>query len=218
MILPRRYEKKLLFGTVLMIAVGIMGYGLYGLWVQYSTTHQAQKPIQADSVVTHSTSTPDETPPLCDTYKTSASQPRYIDLPTVKASGCLQKVGIDQNNAMAVPDNIHLAGWYVNSVIPGEVGLSVIDGHSGGRYSDGIFKHLADLKVEDKFTVEFGDKSIKNFQVLSITTYGVDEAAKKMLEKDTGITNQLNLITCGSSYNTNTKSYEDRVLAVAEAI
>ena len=46
----------------------------------------------------------------------------------------------------------------------------------------------------------------------------VDEAAKKMLEKDANTTKQLNLITCGSIYNTNTKTYEDRVLAVAEAI
>jgi len=211
----RNKSKKLFFGIILIISVGFVGYGLYGLWSQYTATHQTPKSIQSESIVTHSTSTPDETPPMCDTYSVPDSQPRYINLPTIDAAGCIQKVGIDQNNAMAVPNNIYLAGWYVNSVAPGQKGLSVIDGHSGGRYSDGIFKNLVKIAKNDIFSVEFGDKSVREFRVVNVSTYSVEEAAQKMLERDPNIQTQLNLITCGNDYNSEINGYNDRILVVA---
>jgi len=210
--------KKFIFSVIFVTSLGFIVYSLHGFWVQYAATHRTPIVVQPDNIITYSTDTPDETLPLCEESNFSASQPRYIDLPTIGASGCIQKIGIDQHNNMAVPNNIHLAGWYINSAKPGQGNLSIIDGHSGGRYLDGIFKHLADLKIRDQFTVEFGNKSIKTFQVVSVTNYSVDEAAKKMLEQDADIQSQLNLITCGSSYNNNLHKYEDRILVVARNV
>lgn len=210
--------RKLSFSIALVIALGFIGYSLYSFWLQYSATHQLPKEVQPDSIITYSTDIPDETPPLCREDNFPASQPRYINIPTIGAGGCIQKVGIDQHSAMAVPSNIHLSGWYVKSVAPGQTGLSVIDGHSGGKYLDGIFKHLAELKLDDKFTIEFGDKSKKTFQVVSVNHYSVDETSKRMLEKNSDIKKQLNLITCGTNYSSDIQGYKDRVLVVAKSV
>ena len=68
---------------------------------------------------------------------------RRLLLQVISIDAYLQNVGVDQNNQIAVPNNIHIAGWFVDSVRPGENGLSVIDGHVDGRVAnEGVLRTL----------------------------------------------------------------------------
>ncbi len=169
--------------------------------------------------ITYSTDTPDENPPGKDfVWKGGANDPKYIELPTIKAGGYLQNVGVDQKKAVAVPNNIHMAGWFIDTVRPGEKGNSIIDGHVNGRKNDGIFKNLIKLKKGDTVSVEFGDGRKKSFEVDEVVSVKTAEAASVLFSQKPGITNQLTLITCGGVFNRQINQYEERVIAIAQAM
>ena len=203
---------------IVVIGVGLIGYGGVGFWQKYRTTHRPNPLPPSQQTVTNSTDSPDETSVPCAEYKVSDDMPRRIILPSIGAEGCIQKVGVDQNNAVAVPSNIHLAGWFVNSVRPGEQGLSIIDGHVQGKYETGIFKNLDKLRPGDSFEIEFGDHSTKKFEVVSVQLLSINETTKQMFKPVDSIEKQLNLITCGGRFDKNSQQYDSRVLIASKAL
>ncbi len=209
--------KNILYGIGLFLVVaGLTGIGLY--------VHDKQiaiKPVKIVSAktVVLPTNTPSEAPvSASDFANTSADQPRQIVIPTINVSGYIQKVGIDKNNQIAVPNNIHLAGWYINSSKPGSPGLSIIDGHVLGRYNDAIFKDLSKLKLGDTFSVIYGDNSKKMFTVKDILSMSVNDATTYLNNKDPNIKNQLDLITCGGIFDKKSQTYDKRVVVKSEGI
>jgi len=179
------------------------------------------KPPEAGRTVTEDTDSPSEvqvSSKVATDYKVPADQPRSISIPSISASGLVEMVGLTKDNAVAVPSSIYFAGWYTNSVAPGEPGLSIIDGHVSGRYNPGIFKSIKSLKTNDEISVEFGDKSIRKFQVVSVTIVPETKAAQILFKKQNSIPKQLNLITCGGKFDKKTQSYADRVIVVAKLV
>jgi LPXTG-site transpeptidase (sortase) family protein len=206
-------RKAVLAAGLSLLAVALVAYGILGMWQRYDVTH-GTSPAGTAQTVTYSTDTPDETPPdeACGTYGIRPNEPGKIELPSLGVSGCIQKVGIDQHNAVAVPGNVHVAGWYVKSVVPGEKGVSLIDGHMQGRYSDGVFKKLDRLQAGQRVDIQLGNGQRRQFEVLRIDSYAADAASQEMLKPIEGADRQLTLITCGGKYDKQTKSYDRRVV------
>lgn len=173
-----------------------------------------------DEVITHSTDKPSEKPlPVeATTYNVAADMPKAIYLSSVGAEGLIQKAGIDQTGRIAVPTNVNLASWYVNSVKPGERGLSIISGHVDGREGPGIFKRLGDLRRGDPLTVEYGDGSTQTFVVKEVTHVVQGDAASLLFAKQKDIDAQLNLITCAGTFDPNTRTYDQRIVVVTERV
>lgn len=201
-----------------VVVIGVVITGLFvGGW--YLMIHRKPASVNGkQNVVTYSTDKPGEEPIDKNTYKSTAgpTEPKYITLSTIGAEGYVEKVGVDQDKRIAVPTNIHLAGWYVEALKPGQVGLSIIDGHLDGYKHDGIFKNLAKLKAGDTYTVEKGDGSLLNYKVKSVQTMSVADANSKLFSKDPSIKSQLNLITCGGAFDEGKKEYDKRVIVVSE--
>lgn len=215
--------KKIKLTVLVPVLAGflLLAFGGYGLYMRWKSTHQPHSPEtvnrMADTTVTNSTNTPDETPIAeSPSYTVPADMPRQITLSSLGVKGYIQRVGIDQRNAIAVPSNINLAGWYTGSAKPGEKGLSIIDGHVSGRYSDAIFKNLGSLKISDTFKIEYGDKSVRTFEVVDIKTVSVADAAKELFAPNPAIANQLNLITCGGKFDSRTQEFDKRVIVIAK--
>ena len=169
---------------------------------------------------TFSTSTPDETKVDKQTHEWVGldTEPKYIYLPTIGAEGFIQKVGVDQNKQVAVPNNIHFAGWFTDSSLPGQKGLSIIDGHVTGRFNDAIFKDLTKIKVDDTFQVEFGDGSKKTFKVIELQTVAVDAASSVLFSQKSKISSQLNLITCTGDFDVENQLYNKRLIVLSTPI
>jgi len=199
----------------LTAVTGLVAVSLVLSWLTPAPTKPAK--VVAAPAVTTSTDHPAETVPA--TYHSTAvgTEPAYLSLPTIKAAGYIQKVGIDQNHQVAVPTNIHLAGWFVDTVKPGDPGLSIIDGHLDGRTQPGIFIDLAELKIGDIFDVRLATGDVRHFRVKSVQSLPVAQAASLLFSQDPTITRQLNLITCGGSYN-KTAGYDQRVIVTSEFI
>jgi len=209
--------KRLTFGIGILLVVT----GSTGIFLYLKDRQNAITPIKVTptNTVVQSSDTPSEAPVSPNDFaNVPADQPREIKIPAIKVEGYIQKVGIDQDNQIAVPDNIYLAGWYTNSVKPGEKGLSVIDGHVLGRYNDAIFKNLVNLKLGNTFSVIYGDNSEKLFQVKEVKTLPVNETISYLMQSDPAIQKQLNLITCGGNFDKTSQQYDMRVVVKSEAI
>lgn len=210
--MKRRKEKRnkllITFATLLLIfAVAVT------VAVLFSTAKPQQK------VVTHSSDRPDETKPGKD-YKWSGSSedPKYIKLTSIKAEGYIQNVGVDQHNAVTVPSNIHIAGWFTQSARPGQEGLSIIDGHVDGWTSHGIFFKLKNLKVGDTYSIEMGSGKKYTYKVTKVESVETDKAAALLYSQDPSIKSQLNLITCGGKFDKKSKQYLNRIIVTSELI
>ncbi len=213
----KRFRRGILIGVILAVALLLIAYGVLGFWQWYQATHDSNPTIPTE-VVTVSTASPSETPPTqaCLDYKTADTQPRLIEIPSIGASGCVQRVGVDQDNNIAVPTNIHVAGWYVNSPSPGEEGVSLIDGHVLGRYADAIFVKLEDLKANDMVRVQRGDMSWLEFTVVDVARYPVEEVMGHLFQPLDGVKSQLTLITCTGTFDSHSQTYDERVVVRAQ--
>lgn len=178
------------------------------------------KITEASNVVTYSTDKPDENKPDKNSYEWQGKQtdPKFITMPTINTEGFIQNVGVDQNKQIAVPSNIHVAGWFNQTVLPGEKGLSIIDGHVTGRVNNGIFKDLSNLNDGDNFTIELGNGSKKEFKTVKKVDTLVKDSASVLFSQEPGIERQVNLITCSGVFDRKSQSYPNRLIVIAKAI
>lgn len=200
----------------LIVLVIVLGVG--AAFAGYTLVRKKPAPAEPKSnVITYSTDQPDENPPGKDfVWKGKPTDPKYITLPTIKAGGFLQNVGVDQKKAVAVPNNIHMAGWFVDTVLPGAQGLSVIDGHVNGRVNAGIFKNLTKLQAGDSLSIEFGNGSKKEFEVVKLVTKDTKDAAGVLFTQEPGVLNQINLITCSGTWDKQSQQYSQRTIAITK--
>jgi len=117
-----------------------------------------------------------------------------------------------------VPTNIFLAGWFVDSVKPGQKGNSIIDGHVDGYHHDGIFKNLSKLKKGNRYTVVNGDDSTQTFEVVSVQSVPVEQAAGAIFSHDPSIKSQVTLVTCGGTFNEQKRAYSERLIIISKKI
>lgn len=209
---PRRWPIKRL--VVLAVGLILVSVGLNAVGRWYNLRH-AGVPA-SHTVATTSSDKPSEQP-VPSSYSVPADKPLSIELPTIRAKGFIQQVGVDGKNQIVAPGNVHMAGWYTGSVLPGDNGLSIIDGHVNGVYAKGVFANLAKLKTGDSFTVTFGNKHTKSFKVTDKKIVTTEAANTVLYERSNSIASQLNLVTCGGRYDKATRTYDQRVIVVATA-
>lgn len=203
-----------------LIALGVLTLAAALAFTLFTKSQAPPAPAEIADIITYSTDNPSESKPDPSSFawRGDAVMPKYINLPTIKSEGFIQRVGIDQHKAVAVPNNIHIAGWYAGSQLPGTNGLSIIDGHLDGRTSAGIFNKLAELKANDKFTVTFGDNSTRGFIVRRVQSVAAADAASLLFSQDPAIAQQLNLITCGGNFDNGKRTYDERIIVIAESV
>ncbi len=196
---------------VLLFAVGLF------LVFHHPAVHTT--PASKPKVITYSTDKPDEIPPPTDySWAGGSDDPKLISLPTIDTQGFIQQVGVDQNKQVAVPTNVHMAGWFVDTVRPGQAGLAVIDGHVDGLTTGGIFRNLKKLKVGDQFSVTLGSGYTIYYAVTSVAAIDAGDAVSPLFSQDPSVASQLNLITCGGTFNTTTKTYDHRIIVTAKVL
>ena len=203
--------------SAMALSILLIIFGSVGQADKYKTTHSTTK---LQSVVESPTTDTSEAPVDVNdkSYIVAPDKPRALIMPSIGVHGFVQQVGETTDSAIDVPNNINLAGWYKNSAKPGDVGLSIIDGHVSGKYNPAIFKNLQNLKTNDIFTIEFGDGHRKEFKVASIGNFTLNDANQELFKQNPKITNQLNLVTCSGKYDNSNQSYDKRLIVVAQLV
>lgn len=215
--------KKFVRIAVCLIGIALLSLGAYKIIERYLTTEGVANLPNSSNIITSTDddSQPEEKKPTSQqiaNYTVPPSQPRSITIKAKNIYGIIQKVGTTKDNSVGSPGNIYFAGWYTDSVKPGEKGLSIIDGHVAGKYSDGIFKHLADVKINDTVQIEFGDNSIKLFSVVEVKSLAEPQSAAYLFSKRADIDSQLNIITCSGKFDKATQLYDSRLILVTKLI
>jgi LPXTG-site transpeptidase (sortase) family protein len=207
---------------LLLVATGVLllGYGVAGamMWHRAVRTDQIDYSKTASRTVATTTDKPDERPVDVSAYRVPKDQPRRIMIPSINVAGAIQKVDVDQSGAIAVPTNVHMAGWFVQSSRPGEQGVSIVDGHVSGVYEKGVFQRLAQARSGEKIEIEFGDYSRKLFEIIRLDTVTPKEASTLQYQQLPGVDSQLTLVTCGGGFDRKTQSYDRRVVVRAKPV
>ncbi len=163
---------------------------------------------------------PDESVDSARSYhwRGAADEPKKLTINSIEVNAYIQKAGIDQHGKVAVPNNTHLAGWFADSVRPGNSGLSVIAGHVSGRTGGGIFKNLHGVKVGDVIGVELGNGKTVMYKTFQTQSVKEADAASALFSQDPRVTEQLQLITCIGTYDNKADTYDSRLIVSAERV
>jgi hypothetical protein len=123
--------------------------------------------------------------------------------------------GVEENGAMALPDNHYQAAWYRYGPAPGaDEGSSVLAAHVDSRTEQLPIAGLKDVAEGTILTVTREDGS-----VLRYATEGVENIAKRSLDGhrlfDRTGEPRLKLVTCGGEWLEAQDDYEDNVVLTA---
>lgn len=189
------------------------------IW-SYVTSTGPTDSLPSSEILTTTTPTPSEKSPgpVSESYTVPKDQPRVIRIPKLAVDAYVRPVGVDTANTMVAPDNIHIAGWYAGGVRPGEQGVSIINGHAGGRYEQGVFKRITTLQPGDSIRVQLGDRSWRDFTVVSGQSYTLSDSQRALFAHHNTADRELHLITCDGGFDDQHQTYDRRFVVVARRV
>ncbi|WP_328603443.1 class F sortase [Amycolatopsis sp. NBC_00345] len=201
----------IVFAAVLALAgASAIGYAL-------TDQQSAPEPAQAVPVV----GPPPQSPGLTATPGLPASPPVSISIPAIGVSSVVNEVGLNPDGTVQVPQEgsqYDQPAWFRGSPAPGEVGPSVILGHiDSARNGPSVFFDLGGLKPGEQVRVVRADHTVTTFAIDAVKAYPKSGFPQQTVY---GYTPQpsLRLITCGGSFDRNTRQYRDNTVVFAHLV
>ncbi len=140
----------------------------------------------------------------------------YLKIPIIKVDASLESVGLTREGAVDVPKGPSDAAWFKYGPRPGEIGSSVIVGHSGWKNGiAAVFDSLHQLKKGDTIYIKDEKGTIVTFVVREIRTYGQNEDVSNVFISNDGKAH-LNLITCTGVWDDVLKGRLNRLIVFAD--
>lgn len=142
--------------------------------------------------------------------------PVRLIIPKITVDASVEALGLTSEGAMDTPKGPADAAWFNQGTRPGEIGSSVIDGHSG--WKDGIpavFDNLNKLRVGDKVLVMDGRGVTTTFVVRELRTYNPTANAANVFISNDGKAH-LNLITCEGLWDPVSKTSSERLVVFTD--
>ena len=136
----------------------------------------------------------------------AAPAPVSLTIPAIGVHTKLIRLGITAQGTLQVPTVTSVAGWYTGSPRPGEVGSSVIAGHIDSYLGPGIFYRLSDMRPGQRIYVRRANGSLAVFSVTAVQRYPKDRFPTGQVYGPAPDA-ELNLITCGGTFDYATRSY-----------
>ena len=136
----------------------------------------------------------------------AAPAPVSLTIPAIGVHTKLIRLGITAQGTLQVPTVTSVAGWYTGSPRPGEVGSSVIAGHIDSYLGPGIFYRLSDMRPGQRIYVRRANGSLAVFSVTAVQQYPKDRFPTGQVYGPAPDA-ELNLITCGGTFDYATRSY-----------
>lgn len=202
---------------MLIAAIGILLAVVVYVLLEYRSAYKTENRPVDNSMSRQAGDPPSEDIPGDDyEWRGTPNEPKKISIPSLGIDAFVEKVGVDRYNEVAVPKNIHIAGWFTNSVRPGERGLSIIDGHTDGIVpKTAVFTQLGQVSVGTEIVIVLGSGETLSFTVFDTTETTTEEAAAALFSQDPTVSHQLNLITCTGNYDNQKTTYDKRVIVSA---
>jgi Sortase domain len=142
------------------------------------------------------------------------SGPVSLTIPSIGVRTRLIRLGITKSGALQVPGSTTVAGWYTGSPRPGAIGSSVIVGHVDSFTGPGIFYRLHLLHPHNLIYVRQKDGRLAVFRVNSVHQY-TKRGFPTARVYGPAPTPQLRLITCGGTFDLQTRHYLSNIVVYA---
>lgn len=128
----------------------------------------------------------------------------------------VDRVGLDGQRRMVVPEDVRRSGWYAPGVAPGaETGSAVLAGHVDDREQGlGAFAEVRRLTAGDQIDVRTTSGRTLSYEVVSLEQFPKSEAPMARLFSRQG-PHRLVLISCAGDFDPVTRSYADNVVVTA---
>lgn len=142
--------------------------------------------------------------------------PINLIIPSLSIDSKIETVQLTTLGAVGVPNNPEDVGWFEESPIPGEIGNSIIDGHSGWKGdTQAVFDNLKKINIGEKIYIKNYDGSVTAFVVKEIHVFTPNEDYKRVfIPSDNN--SHLNIITCTGYWDDIRKTHEDRLVVFTD--
>jgi hypothetical protein len=137
------------------------------------------------------------------------SLPVAVDIPAIGVHSKLLHLGVNPDGTIRVPSlstRADEAAWYKYSATPGQMGVSVIEGHVDSYQGAAVFFRLGALRSGDSIDVTLANGTTAVFRVTGVRQYAKTRYPSGTIYSATGFP-ALRLITCGGSFDYTTRSY-----------
>ncbi|GII88563.1 class F sortase [Sphaerisporangium siamense] len=148
--------------------------------------------------------------------RVKAAVPERLDIPSLGLKAPLMKLGLAGDGEVELPpyEKPSTAGWFDQSVVPGDAGPSVIIGHVDTKTAPAVFYRLRELKKGALVKVRRSDGRTAQYRVNAIEQVPKDRFPAERVYADDG----LRLVTCGGAFDRRTHEYLDNVIIYTSLI
>jgi hypothetical protein len=147
------------------------------------------------------------------TYSETAA-PVRLRIPAIDVDTDLEKLGLEPDGSIQVPQRPSRAGWWTGGPRPGQVGPAVIMGHVNSTEGPEVFYHLDDLTAGDEILVDRADGTTARFEVKSLGQYWKTRFPSDLVYYPT-LKPELRLVTCGGPIDQSTGRHRDNIVVFA---
>jgi len=144
------------------------------------------------------------------------STPTAISIPSQQISASVMSVGQAADGTIQMPPLFDwTTGWYDRSPTPGEIGPAIIVGHVDNTRNISVFWRLRYVVAGDKIYISRADGSTATFTVTAIQQFDQANFPTQAVYGNIPYAG-LRLITCGGTFNEQTKSYNQNTVVFAQ--
>jgi hypothetical protein len=143
------------------------------------------------------------------------AEPVRLRIPALRVDGPVQRLGLQPDGTIAVPERTDVAGWYEHGPRPGQPGPAVVLGHVDSRDGPGIFLAVSRLRAGASVRVDRADGSSVTFRVTRVARVAKTSFPTDLVYGPT-LDPALRLVTCGGGFDRARGSYRDNVIAFAD--
>lgn len=145
------------------------------------------------------------------------SRPVALVIPALGIDSAVGVVGLQADHQVMVPTSARVVDWYDDGPTPGQVGSSVILGHVDSYVGVGTFFYLKDLKAGNLINVRLADGVVTHFVVVKVVQY-LKTAFPDQLVYGSHGNQELQLVTCGGTFDHETGHYESNVVVFTRLV
>ena len=145
------------------------------------------------------------------------ARPVALIIPAIGVRTHLVHLGLTAQGTLQVPPSSTVAGWYVRSPRPGQVGSSVIAGHIDSLTGPAVFYRLHLLRPGELVYVRRADRSLAVFKVYAVRKFAKTLFPTARVYGPT-VDPELHLITCGGAFDRATGSYLTNVVVFTSQV
>lgn len=151
----------------------------------------------------------------------STAAPVALRIDALDVSAPLVPVGVFEDGAMEIPDDVGTVGWYATEwrrVSPGDPGVAVLAGHRDSRVQGaGALHDVALLGPGDVVRIVHVDGRVSTWRVNTVLETAREDLPGDLLFATEGPP-RIALVSCGGEFDATTRSYTHNTIVLASEI